>query len=213
VRFSLFNDDAFAVWKAIDWFVGDNGVSSWWFKNFSKRNRHGLFTFSLVILGVIGLSINVEEIFVCLVFVGVVVCFSRPLNVFGIVDLPEGKEHLIPENFSILCIDRRWIFNRDISRFESLNLSWWEFDVLTNEFDKFSPLFICNDDVRRTVFVIYEHLSGVNNCSDRLTIVDRLLIISSRSSWSGIDDNNSIFISVFEEIIERFVCTRDGNLG
>jgi hypothetical protein len=49
---------------------------------------------------------NDEDIFVCLVFVGVL-CFSRPLNVFGIVDIPEGNEHLIPENFSKLCIDRR----------------------------------------------------------------------------------------------------------
>jgi hypothetical protein len=62
---------------------------------------------------------NEDDMFV---FVGVQ-CFSRPLNVFGIVDVPEGKEHLIPENFSILRIERRWIFKRDISRFESVNLS------------------------------------------------------------------------------------------
>jgi len=51
-------------------------------------------------------TINNEEIFVCLVFVGVP-CFSRPLNVFGIVDVPDGKEHLIPENFSTIRKDRR----------------------------------------------------------------------------------------------------------
>ncbi len=34
----------FAVLKATDSSVGESGVNSWWFRNFSKRNRHGLFT-------------------------------------------------------------------------------------------------------------------------------------------------------------------------
>jgi hypothetical protein len=97
------------------------------------------------------------------------------LNVFGIVDVPEGKEHLIPENFSTIRKDRRWTFNRDRSKFELVNLSWWEFDVLTNELERFSRLDICNDDVRRTVLIRFKDLSGVNNCSDRLTIVDKSL--------------------------------------
>jgi hypothetical protein len=32
-------------------------------------------------------------------------CFSRPLNVFGMVAFVEGNEHLIPENFSTLRIE------------------------------------------------------------------------------------------------------------
>ncbi len=129
---------------------------------------------------------NNEETFVCLVFVGVP-CFSRPLNVFGIVDVPEGKEHLIPENFSTIRKDRRWTFNRDRSKFELVNLSWWEFDVLTNEFERSCRLVICNDDVRRTVVVRCEDLSGVINCSDRLTIVDRLL-----KKWKGLYLTNNL---------------------
>jgi hypothetical protein len=111
---------------------------------------------------------------VWLVLVGVQ-CFSRPLNVCGIVDAPDGKEHLIPENFSTLRNDRRWIFNREMSKLEFVNVSWWELDVLTNELERFSRLGICNEDVRRTVVDTWEDLSSVNNSSDRLTIVDKLL--------------------------------------
>jgi len=109
------------------------------------------------------------------------------LNVFGIVDVPDGKEHLIPENFSTIRKDRRWTFNRDRSKFEFVNLSWWEFDVLTNEFERSCRLVICNDDVRRTVVSRWEDLSGVINCSDRLTIVDRLL-----KKWKGLNLTNNL---------------------
>ncbi len=109
------------------------------------------------------LTMNEDDMFV---FVGVQ-CFSRPLNVFGMVEVVEGKEHLIPENFSTLRIERR---NRDRSRLESVNWSWWELEVFTNELERFCWLLICNDDVRRT-----EDLIGVNDCSERLTIVERLL--------------------------------------
>jgi hypothetical protein len=43
-------------------------------------------------------------------------------------------------------------------------------EVFTNELERFCWLLICNDDVRRT-----EDLIGVNDCSERLTIVERLL--------------------------------------
>lgn len=105
-----------------------------------------------------------------MVFVGVQ-CFSWDLEVFGSVDVAEGKEHLIPENFSRLRIERRAGLNRDRSRLESVNWSWWELEVLTNELERFCWLLICNDDVRRT----WEDFTGVNVCSDRLTIVERLL--------------------------------------
>jgi hypothetical protein len=61
------------------------------------------------------------------------------------------------------------------SEIESCN-----FDDLVIELDNFrrsnSTLVKCNDAVRRTVVVICGCLIGVNNSSDRLTIVDKLLI-------------------------------------
>ncbi len=50
---------------------------------------------------------------------------------------------------------------------------------LMNDFEDFrrsnSILVKCNDDVRRIVVVICGCFTGVNNSSDRLTIVDKLL--------------------------------------
>ncbi len=127
----------------------------------------------MLIVWIDELTANVDD-----VFVGVQ-CFSRPLNVFGSVDVFEGNEHLIPENFSVVRIERRWGFNRDRSRLESVNWSWWEFEVFTNEFDRFCWLLICNDDVRRTV----DGFIGVNNSSERLTIVERLLKKIMKVKW------------------------------
>ena len=95
------------------------------------------------------------------------------MNACAIVDVPEGKEHLIPENFSALRNDRRWVLKRERSRLAFVNVSWWEFEVLTNELERFSRLVKCNDEVRRTV--IRDGFFGVSNLSDCLTIVDRLL--------------------------------------
>ena len=151
--------------------------------------------------------------FVGLEWIGVQ-CFSRFFDVWGSVDVDDGNEHLMPENFSRLRIERRWEFNRERSRFESVNCSWWEFDVLTSkELERFRWLFICNEDVRRTV-VKFEDFTGVKTCSDRLTIVERLLkhvfhrrriavhfariylTISSRSSSLGREETSNL-ISVF----------------
>jgi hypothetical protein len=68
------------------------------------------------------------------------------------------------------------------SDIESCNLdreSSFELDDLIIEFENFrrsNSIFVkCNDAVRRTVVVICGCLTGVNNSSDRLTIVDKLL--------------------------------------
>lgn len=182
-----------AVLKARDSSVGVIGVSSWWLTNFSKRNRQGLFVFPFVSVGVIGLfywnerrkhikylskyksierTIDDEELFICRFLLGVV-CLSKTLHVFGNVDDPVGNEHLIPENFSTFRNDRRWVFNRDRSSVEFVSVSWWEFELLKNDFERSSPLLICNDDVRRR-FV--DDSLGVNDSSDFLTILDRLLV-------------------------------------
>jgi len=105
----------------------------------------------------------------------------------------------MPEYFSTLCKDRievrRGILaallvlhSLDRSDIESCNLdreSSFELDDLTIEFENFrrsNSIFVkCNDAVRRTVVVICGCLTGVNNSSDRLTIVDKLLTISLRS--------------------------------
>lgn len=46
------------------------------------------------------------DISICFVRVGVR-CFSKFLHVVGMVAVPDGKAHLIPENFSAVRNDRR----------------------------------------------------------------------------------------------------------
>lgn len=43
-----------SVFKATDWLTGERGVNSWWFKNFSNLNRHGLFVWPFWAMGVTG---------------------------------------------------------------------------------------------------------------------------------------------------------------
>jgi len=130
--------------------------------------------------------------------------------------VPVGNEHLIPENFSTFRNDRRWVFNRDRSSVEFANVSWWEVEFLTNDFERSSRLFICNDDVRRR---FDDDSLGVNVNSDFLTILDRLLFkkrisvhdklsieefyltISSKSSRFGIQEVFNFF-STFAGTIE-----------
>lgn len=106
------------------------------------------------------------------VFVGVL-CLSNVLHVFGIVDVLDGNEHLIPENFSTFRRERRGTIARDSrdwdnSEFLIIDFSWWPFDID-------SRCVKCNEDVRRTVLTGCPGLLAINDCSDRLTMVDKLL--------------------------------------
>ena len=73
---------------------------------------------------------NEFEQFNGLAFIGVQ-CFSKPLYVLGNVDVNDGKEHFIPENFSTLCNGRIEVRRGtlDILRLHSLDLEKKKFNL------------------------------------------------------------------------------------